>query len=431
MVVRCAARLAAVTVLPVVAIVPRDALHDAQAPRVGAGGGATLSLDMDILDGACTDIDASVSRSPAGPAESVAVCLAQSGTVAVAAFQYRISYNDNNLSIPEVADIAPALDDNPDANAGSTTFSSPSLGGGWDCSGGVGAHPKGDLDGTQNGTGVAFSGGCGSASGPNTLLSGPLGVVTLGNGPAWLYNTPYSLTIEGAQVINDDLSEIGSCAPVEEVAMICNGGTITFVECENVFVHTSDDDIRIVNGPEVLADYTWPRHDRVLDACDVDDDNDGIIDDDEASGATCNAHVTNKNNVDTDGDHLIDGWECQHGSDPTDPASTFMGGPSGDVDSDRVPDVWEQRGYNGLTDSSDSDNDICPDMTEIASVDGNRAITDADRLAVARRALGIYASHPGQDWLLDVSANGVVDDADRLFVARAALLPEWQPKTCF
>jgi hypothetical protein len=69
-------------------------------------------------------------------------------------------------------------------------------------------------------------------------------------------------------------------------------------------------------------------------------------------------------------------------------------------------------------------------MVEVGSVNGNRALEDADRLAVARRALNVLAVNVEQDYVLDISKNGVVDDGDRLFVARAVLLSDWLPKAC-
>jgi hypothetical protein len=57
-------------------------------------------------------------------------------------------------------------------------------------------------------------------------------------------------------------------------------------------------------------------------------------------------------------------------------------------------------------------------------------VADPDRLAVARRALGLMAPHPAQDYVLDISRNGNVGQEDYLFVARAALLPDWLPKVC-
>ena len=101
-----------------------------------------------------------------------------------------------------------------------------------------------------------------------------------------------------------------------------------------------------------------------------------------------------------------------------------------DADGDHIPDHWEQRGYDASGNGVDTDEDGCRDMVETASVDANRTVSDADRLAVARRALNIWGSEPQQDYALDIDKNGAVGDPDRLFVARAALLPDWLPKSC-
>jgi hypothetical protein len=137
--------------------------------------------------------------------------------------------------------------------------------------------------------------------------------------------------------------------------------------------------------------------------------------------------------LDTDGDRLTGFWECQHGSDPAFALSKYVGTGVGDSDGDRIPDLWERRGYNGLVAglmATDSDADGCHDLVEVASIDGNHSVTDADRLAVTRRALGVWSPDPAQDYALDIDKNGAVSDPDRLFVARAVLLPAWQPKAC-
>jgi hypothetical protein len=404
------------------------ATEDGSEPAL-AGSGATLSLDMDISDGACTDIDAARTVGPFDSFE-FAVCLSNPGTTPIAAFNYHVLYDDMAIGIPEVADSSPGLDDNPDANAGATVFSTPSLGGGWSCDGGVGAYPNGDMDGEQNGDGKAFSGGCSSAAGPNSLLSGPLGVinahVTTG------VSGVYTLTLTEAAVTDDAVQEVGSCNyPGGEVPMPCNGGTL-FVgnpDCANP--PSLDDEFR-PNGPNVpdSDDATWPRSEVGNVSCDLDDDNDLLNDHYEDAGVTQCGYRTLSYDFDSDGDHLHDGWECANGSDARDPLSKFLGSDIGDSDGDRVPGLWEQRGYEGNPDGTDSDGDGCSDLVEIASVDGNRAIGDADRLSVARRALNIWGPDSDQDWVLDISANGSVDDPDRLFVARAALLPDWQPKLC-
>jgi hypothetical protein len=67
---------------------------------------------------------------------------------------------------------------------------------------------------------------------------------------------------------------------------------------------------------------------------------------------------------------------------------------------------------------------------ELASIDGDKFITASDRLAVARRSLGIWGPDPAQDYVLDIDKDGNVGIADRLFVARAQLLGDWLPKSC-
>jgi hypothetical protein len=399
-----------------------------RSERVLAGPGATLSLDMDINDGlaACEDVDSFVGAGP-GSQVQFAVCLANPGGGLVVAFNYRIIYDDTVIAIPEVADAGAALDDNPDTNAGTTTFSSPDLGSNWDCSGGIGAYPVGDDEpATGAGNGRAFSGGCGSAVGPVTLVSGPLGVITT----SVLQTSETTVTIVEASVADDALNEIGSCNPVNEVPMTCLGGTVNGnPDCDNP--SGPDDEFR-PNGPNVPGDDgTWPNSEAASAGCDNDDDNDFISDHIEEAAISCGTGIpTLPEDFDSDDDHLHDGWECTHGSNPRDPLSKFLGSDIGDADGDRVPGLWEQRGYAANAESTDSDGDGCHDMVEIASVDGNRSIGDADRLSVARRALNIWGPDVDQDWVLDISANGTVGDEDRLFVARAALLPDWQPKMC-
>jgi hypothetical protein len=193
----------------------------------------------------------------------------------------------------------------------------------------------------------------------------------------------------------------------------------------------NDDPETRPNGANVPNDDgTWVNHDESGSACDADDDNDGLTDAEESSGSQCDGQRTNLAALDSDGDRLTDWWECVNGSDPNDPSSKFMGGGAFDTDGDRVPDLWEQRGYNAATSNADTDGDGCHDRIEIASIDGNRAVTDADRLAVARRVFNVWSPEPIQDTVLDIDKNGAVGDPDRLFVARAVLLPDWQPKAC-
>jgi hypothetical protein len=149
----------------------------------------------------------------------------------------------------------------------------------------------------------------------------------------------------------------------------------------------------------------------------------------------CSGWITDPVLLDSDGDRLTDGWECENypsdpNSIPIDPTKRHFGVGSTDADGDRISDLWERRGYGASNTTADSDVDGCADLVEIASVDANKTVSDVDRLAVARRALGIWNPDPEHDVVLDIDKNGVIGDPDRLFVARAALLPAWLPKTC-
>jgi hypothetical protein len=205
------------------------------SPPAKAGANAQLALDFDVSGGACNTIDASASIAPATTVQ-VAVCFNLSGnTDPVGAFRFNVVYDDTIVDAAEVADAGTALEDNPDANDGNE-FSTPGLGSGWDCSGGVGAFPTGDADpDTGAGQGKAFSGGCSSAAGPNTLLGdtgfAPLAVITftgVGGGTSNVEFDPNGTSgSPGGNVTGDSLSELGSCFPTIDVSMSCTGGTIT------------------------------------------------------------------------------------------------------------------------------------------------------------------------------------------------------------
>jgi hypothetical protein len=190
----------------------------------------------------------------------------------------------------------------------------------------------------------------------------------------------------------------------------------------------------VPNGPRLAGDdASLVMSDFNGDACDWDDDNDGLADFAETPGVQpclSASTYTNPQDMDTDGDHLADGWECDNGSDPASAGSKFLGSGTADEDGDLIQDLWERRGYGGAGSSPDEDGDGCADLVEIASVDGNKTLTDVDRIAVARRAAEIWGPDPAQDYVLDVNKNGSVNDVDRIFVARAVALDAWLPKSC-
>lgn len=185
-------------------------------------------------------------------------------------------------------------------------------------------------------------------------------------------------------------------------------------------------------------DITIANGDRLGDACDPDDDNDGLPDTAEvalgpghASHALCPSATadTDPLKLDTDGDHVNDGAECALGSDPANAASkpVIPGAANdpdhdglstafeisigtdpnkADTDGDGINDGVEFKGYNTSPLSLDTDGDGCPDGREIASVDGNTIVNSIDLLLIANRL--DRADQPVQD----IDKNGFINSLD-------------------
>lgn len=190
---------------------------------------------------------------------------------------------------------------------------------------------------------------------------------------------------------------------------------------------TNTDAAPIPNPPKV-NDVTVPRSDGSGDACDPDDDNDGVEDGAEAAG--CNGSgALNPTIADTDGDRVRDGAECALGSDPADAGSkppvppladdpdrdglsnTFeatIGSNPNDVDSDDdgITDGVEYRGYSTSPTSTDTDADACADDTEISSIDLDRRANIND-LYLVGAGFGI----PGSP-VADITKDGAVNIID-------------------
>jgi hypothetical protein len=135
-------------------------------PRLGGGveraqaqGPPRLELDMNVADGnPCNPVDATGPTRTVGDTYKVAICLTNSGASPdgePAGFNVDVVYNDTlNTCVPDPTDCLSTgngfcLDSNPDANAGSTTFTTPSLGpttGHFDCTGGGTQKPTCDVD---------------------------------------------------------------------------------------------------------------------------------------------------------------------------------------------------------------------------------------------------------------------------------------------
>ncbi len=170
-----------------------------------------------------------------------------------------------------------------------------------------------------------------------------------------------------------------------------------------------------------VDDKTWPNSDAAGDACDSDDDNDGISDADEASGAACTPAVaTNPLLRDTDADRFLDGAECALGTNPTSSASKPLVtacGSTTDVDGDKLTERVEICFYGTDPNNSDTDGDKAldgaKDGCEAASFNGDRIVNVADMgmlaTAITNPAFRVVS--------VDVNKDGVWNPADQGLVA--------------
>ncbi len=179
-------------------------------------------------------------------------------------------------------------------------------------------------------------------------------------------------------------------------------------------------------------DITIAYDDAFGDACDPDDDNDGIGDDAEPAG--CNGSgALDAVLFDTDGDRTGDAAECALGSNPGSAASKPANPTPGDVDKDRLPDVleiaigsnpndgdsdddgindgFEYKGYNTSPNGTDTDGDGCADDTEITDVTGSRKTDIVDLFLVAQSM--DHTARPNHD----ITKDGAVNVVDLFLVA--------------
>ena len=186
-------------------------------------------------------------------------------------------------------------------------------------------------------------------------------------------------------------------------------------------------------------DNTVPNGDGFGDVCDEDDDNDLILDVNEAAG--CNGGTAlDPLNGDTDGDRVRDGAECLMGTNPKDanskppqfpaPDGDFDGLSDGqegafgsnpgdaDTDDDGIPDGLEARGYSTQPFHKNTDGDVgfipaaCDDNIEITSVDGNTTVNSIDLAIIANQFGQTTRPNP------DINKNGIVNAQDLGIVAQ-------------
>lgn len=191
---------------------------------------------------------------------------------------------------------------------------------------------------------------------------------------------------------------------------------------------------RIDNGRGPADDTTNPMGDNLGDACDDDDDNDGLLDAAEGAwpvpGCASATSPTNRQVADSDGDGVLDGVECALGSNPVDAASKpAPDATCTDPDADGVRSTLETRGWGTSPTAVDSDGDGRPDGVEIVDVDGNGVANFLDALVIAKAAAGAPPFVPPpltsvEVRALDLDRNGTVNFLDALLAAkRAASVP--------
>ncbi len=184
---------------------------------------------------------------------------------------------------------------------------------------------------------------------------------------------------------------------------------------------------------KIIDDLTAPNSDTLGDACDPDDDNDGVPDATETSigpgelnHAACPSASTDTDplKLDTDGDRVTDGAECAMGTDPASAASkptqmqcaAHLGVTiAADSDGDGVRDGIEFCYYGTNPNSVNTDGDGCGDAREISSIDGNMTVNSTDLQQVATA----FGPSTSSQYIVDFDAdkNGTINSTDLQFVA--------------
>ncbi len=183
----------------------------------------------------------------------------------------------------------------------------------------------------------------------------------------------------------------------------------------------------IENSPFVNDDGTMVRSDTAGNACDGDDDNDGLNDLIELGTPCASATgATNPDVRDSDGDRVLDGIECTMNFDPASALSkptvaqcvTQSGAPIGmDTDGDKIRDYIEVCYYGTGPTVVDTDGDAgatgAKDGCEVASLNPDRIVNVAD--------MGMLASAIGNPTFrianVDINKDGAWNPADQGILA--------------
>jgi hypothetical protein len=229
----------------------------------------------------------------------------------------------------------------------------------------------------------------------------------------------------GKQVLVGWEGQSSSSSPIDED---CDHITVAIDNCDslpNASQANTDANFIDQTPPSTQDDSTHPNSDAAGDACDTDDDNDGLPDADEATGAACGGIITDPLLRDTDGDRILDGRECVRGTNPTSAASkptVAQCGPNIDTDGDRLKDYVEVCAYNTNPNDTDTDEDqdgspagLTKDGCEAASLNNDRVVNSGDQLLIALE----IAREIDQTLRLvsmDINKDGGVNSGDQLLM---------------
>ena len=194
---------------PLLLVVALVGVRSFGGPGVAEAQAPKLEIDLVEDTGWCDTIDDDADRTDVSEYE-VAICLTDS-PAAPAGFEFQVVYDEALNTCTNVTTIPGAsLDDNPDANAGTTVWPdvANSLGTGWDCSDSDLSEPRCDLGGSM---GTAYM-SCMSPAGTLTLpfgagVSAPLAVLKLRAAA----DGDDNLTIQNAAVFDANVVNILSC----------------------------------------------------------------------------------------------------------------------------------------------------------------------------------------------------------------------------
>ena len=225
----------------------------------------------------------------------------------------------------------------------------------------------------------------------------------------------------------------------------CDGVPDNVDNCPNVYNpdQLNTDASPIYLGPVIFGyDYTVPNSDIVGDACDPDIDNDYMLNTGTnqtlgtpGEDAGCGSGATNALKMDTDGDTVVDGYECLVGSDPNNLLSKpsfnltdsdrdglpdsiealFGSDPyNKDADGDGISDGIEVKGWATSPILQDTNYNSCSDNIEIADVNGDYKVNNVDLLIVAR-ALAHQIAYNAD---FDINKDQLINNTDLMLVAQ-------------